>query len=397
MSGNKKSQPKQAVNTPTPKSPYPINQTIRVQIDLPFHQAYYNNPHTPNSICLQINFDNKNKNIPIQISTENSNTKCVQNNQAKLTQHNDDSMCSLTSGYSTSSLISSCSSTASCDSNKSQNTSNRENLLVVNTPLNYESSDLSNIYMNKSEHSNLYDKLTYPNSVSNKARLIKKVTSDDTNSTIYSNGIAFNAENEHFYEDITNCVGYSRKLFKQSSMESNYEQLDNFSSAYVTRSSQIKRLNVTSMLTVPNADITSSFVPRKCIYKREYTVNEIFQNVKKFKEDAIEQELVNTEPTYVNSKFNTDFLKLQADAKSRGSTSEQIKSSVSIIKQIFEIKSQSAVEEKTDSRKRARKLISLNTSQSKELSKAARQATVSTRATRRHVYVNEKLPQPINV
>jgi hypothetical protein len=391
-----------------------MNQTIRVQIDLPsFENPSSVNLHTPNSICLHINFDGKNSATPglVQIVDSNraSARKCASSSrsQTKQTSLHDVSMCSLTSGYSTSSLHSSCSSSASSDSN-SQYLSNQAFCLDTTKHDRPES-----LYVNESH---LYDKLSYPSSVNNKPtrRFMNSTQSDydedEENTTAYSNGINFTqtellahrrVHNQHIYEDITNFSAVT----KSSRSQDFYEQMGHFSA----KSSHVKRLNSheTSLLT--NTSISENYKPRKNVYKREYTVNEIFQNVKKFKEQAQEQETQNrtvqpvakSEPKAEKKSTTT-----KQNNVSQFLTSEQIKSSVSIIKQIFELKSKNENKLADSSLLRSRGEALNRKANATVVESSAKPSVVDQSLSRQpavpfkpkqHTYVNEKILQPIDV
>jgi hypothetical protein len=284
------------------------------------------------------------------------------------------------------------------------------------------------VYVNDESH--LYDKLSYPSSVNAKPtrRFINSTQGDcdndnnhdqDENATAtYSNGIDFTqteschsfSQNQHIYEDITN---FSAVIKLPKSDEANYGQLEQFSA----RSSRVKNLNSheTSLLT--NISIVESYKPRKNVYKREYTVNEIFQNVKKFKEQAAEQEtLSNTlEPPFVKSVLqkpagvNTKTEEVPANNKnkqvssnvSQFLTSEQMKSSVSIIKQIFEMKSNHSNKSvNTTAKKSSDRTLIVPTAESVKSNNTDARTVVKPAVRlrpRQHTYVNEKLLQPIDV
>lgn len=295
---------------------------IRVQIDLPydFHHHNASSNHTPNSICLRIDFD---KTMPISTNTSNRvvssqhqiMTRSATKRMAKehLADIDTMSVCSSTSGYSTSSLISSSSSA---------------DLKPVED---HDINDYMNLNHDESVE-NIYDKLTYTN--------LKNKSHQD--SMAYS--ISCNNQT-NVYEDIKNfCSKSSTYSSSSSSSSEDYENLDNYlssnSSCYSARSSHIKRLNTSSTYSpASTATRGTKRYASTTVYKREYTLNEIFQNVKKFKEQAKELETTPSD--------KEDTLKSQEEDGS--------KSSVKLLKQMFEMKT-------TKSRSDKRKSITTRSS-----------------------------------
>lgn len=204
--------------------------------------------------------------------------------------------------------------------------------------------DLNCNILNKYDAENLYDKLSYSSfgkSSTNNSSL------NYSNQKPKSKQPKKEAESLIIYEEINQFSLFdSRPNEIKAKKIHNYETLNEFcssSSVYTTlsackTSSVVKRLNTNA-----NTSINSSFshqktspiivTSKKSIYKHQYTVNEIVQNAKKFKQQAIEQEILNKSKNAVEStqkktkRSAGEFLK-----------SEQAKSSVSIIKQLFESK-----------------------------------------------------------
>lgn len=111
---------------------------------------------------------------------------------------------------------------------------------------------------------NLYDKLNYP-STAYKTRLVEKRPSTSRSAPTYVNELH---ESDNIYEEISSFL----ELNGKQSNRNNYQNLNNYSTT----------------------------TTNKRVSKREYTINEIFDNLKKFKKQAKEQEHeVNTNYTNV--------------------------------------------------------------------------------------------------
>jgi hypothetical protein len=278
------------------------------------------------------------------------------------------------------------------------------------------SSAQDTVYLNESH---LYDRLSYPNSVTSKTpRQFANASSrtadeeereSDENTTAYSNGINFAHEKtttvrrphhrttQHIYEDITNF-----RAVKLKSEDSSYEhmgELSSASSSYTTRTSQVKRLNAhESPHTTAAYPLSQAYKPKKSIYKREYTVNEIFQNVKKFKEQAKEQEIFNESTTRTVQNSAKSEKPQSTSGSNHLLTSDHIKSSVSIIKQIFEMKSKcdkSVVSSLSTLRATGPKSAVDASKPNQPVTKLA--VEKPSLRPEQHTYVNEKLPPSINV
>jgi hypothetical protein len=396
-----------------------LNPTIRVQIDFPIDQIQNNNNknhlHTPNSICLQINLNNQNsslaKTINTSVTTTTSTTprtfstrNVVKNNDngevklraASSDNLNDLSMCSLTSGYSTSSLLSTASSNASSRGNNAY-LKNNQAFLANNTKidrnlspsLNYANNVVLGGCSNEDETENLYDKLSHSSHHNQKRRY--SISSDEENNTIYSN-VTSTASNymrikpqsyptkkesdNHIYEDITNFK-MGKQVAKSNIKDSSiYENMSEMCTT-TAKSSSIKRFtskNRSINLNESYVNESNEHSSKKYIYKREYTVNEIFQNVKKFKEQAIKQE------SSLNSSISSD--KKPAAAQTLVNqflNNQQIRPSVNIIKQMFELRD-NAMKNSIESSVRTRRMMM---KQRKQIDQ--------------HIYENDPILNPIDV
>lgn len=176
----------------------------------------------------------------------------------------------------------------------------------------------------------------------------KKAASLTTSGYSSSNSSVVNyIQDRSFYaeENIYDKLDYKRRslastnssMSSASSKEDYYEEISNFSqmkSSYENNSAKT--------------------------YKREYTLNEIFQNLKSFKTEAKQQELLNT--TYTDLKPPK---------------------SVNFLKQIFESKSKKSP-------------VTLSPKAIKQV-ETTKDNTKLIKPTIQHVYVNEKILRPINV
>jgi hypothetical protein len=305
-------------------------QSIKLQIELPymensndnikmkksstFTESSFNNEseeeedlNENQTIRLQISFDSRPRFTPRKVNT----------NKQQL-QHTAKKQCS--SGYS--------SSTSSMVNYICANNQEKSFYLANNDSTNnYNSERFSN--------ENIYDKLNYNVSTS-----IKRKSMASVDSSMSSCSAASSSSSNSSFASTSKPKVY-------------YEEISNFSQLHESK----QRTYENDLIKPPPAPQVKSQV-----YKREYTVNEIFQNLELFKIEAKQQE-----------KLNNNYAHKQLADKN--TTTNNKPKSVSFLKQIFETK------------------MTKKTTAVECLSGVKQQQPIK-QQTKQHVYVNEKLSRP---
>lgn len=270
-----------------------MRQSIRLQIDLPIRshgddQYDYTSEHEQdmdepiNKICLQISFDTvngkRNTSRHTILAPTPKKTAVVTTSSGKSALKVKTSSSSSTSGYSSSSSCTSINSNDFYDYRQSdqaflyQNDDSRAN-------------SMNSLFCNDETENNIYDKLNY----NSKRRFSLSSTSSSASYTSTFHEHPFShTEEENIYEEISNFFETSNKQlidsYTSSKNKCSYESLNTCVSS---STSSIKRINTNrEQLNTPKVVNTKSTAFRR----REYTVNEIFQNLNNFKEDAIKNE-----------------------------------------------------------------------------------------------------------
>jgi hypothetical protein len=244
---------------------------------------------------------------------------------------------------------------------------------------------------NRYDTINLYDKLDHASTATTKRRYSLSSdsssssstggTSNATSSSLSSSSSSLasvivaqqQASNsfldvENIYEDISNFC--AKELHDPSMLDKEvYGKLNEFTSA-------------PSVTNTSNGMITRS---TRSSFRREYTVNEIFQNLKTFKEQASQFEKL-----YEHRQPSNNLQQEQPRSHK--------KSSVAALKQIFETSSTSMSASNASILKRIQKVKNLRSfkcdTQSAKMSPIS---TVNVQASVQHTYVNERISAPVNV
>jgi len=310
-------------------------QSIKLQIELPYMENSNDNiKMKKSSTFTESSFNNEseeeeedlneNQTIRLQISFDSRprfTPRKVNINKQQL-QHTAKKQCS--SGYS--------SSTSSMVNYVCANNQEKSFYLADNVSNNYNSERFSN--------ENIYDKLNYNVSTSTKRKSMASV--DSSMSSCSAASSSSSSSNSSF------ASTSKPKVY--------YEEISNFSQLH-----ESKQRTYENDLIKPAPQVKSQ------VYKREYTVNEIFQNLESFKIEAKQQE-----------KLNNNYAHSQQQLADKNTTNISKPKSVSFLKQIFETK------------------ITKKTTAVECLSgvKQQQQQQPIKQQTKQHVYVNEKLSRP---
>lgn len=333
-------------------------KSIRLQIELPLEQQTkpdeFNSSIHHNQCCQQAD-DSQFNTICLQISFDSLNRakNCCANKQFS-------SSSSTSSGYSSS--ASSQINYAWDDGLQAQNL-RRNSINILNKLKKPVASQLPPAPLEFLDDENVYDKLNYT------AKRRYSLSSSDTSSIssssslsasttkIHNNDYSYYGE-EDIYEEISNFCASKNEAFTEYSKSKldacNYSRLEEFKSATSSQSS-IKRINKCNQ--VVGASQSSGVRASRGYYKREYTVNEIFQNLKSFQEDATKLEAISEKKVGEEPAKPVD---------------------VGFLKRIFETK--------TEMKKEV--VVSRPPLPPAQMLKAAQA---------QHVYVNERISKPVNV
>jgi hypothetical protein len=209
---------------------------------------------------------------------------------------------------------------------------------------------------------------------------------------------------EDIYEEIANfCETNSHyKNLKMNTSKNDYETLDEFRSNLLAshmKTGENLSKNASTTASSTRAQHMSTIKPigahfriakvQRYNYKKEYTINEIFQNLHTFKEEAREQELnvsvqqsqPNVEPT-------------QCEISSPNHLKNMKKLPVQLLRQLFEKKQKPSSKQVTNPSeqlaKSSNQLSSDNTIQKPN-------PNIIPSSLKQHIYVNERISKPINV
>lgn len=325
-------------------------QSIKLQIELPIRESNENfKLRKSSTFCdtkqteLEINDDSDddqyNPTIRLQISFDTNSRKQPKRINSNSAKKQTDKASLVTSGYSSS----------LCSSNSSM--INYVHDLKDKSFYLDETNQFQAHINDKYSEENIYDKLNY-NVSSYKRRSLAS-----TNSSMSSNSSSVNSS-------FTRINKPDHKVY--------YEEISNFSQLEqkprIYENEMIKP--AVSIVKKTQPVITNPIRQTLTNYRREYTVNEIFQNLKSFKHEAQQQE-----------ELNGNYLDIK-DIK-------QQPKSVSFLKQIFETKKTKS------STKPSQCLLADNLAtriQSKELVKQS-----INEETKQHIYVNDKISRLLNI
>lgn len=345
-----------------------------------------------NTIRFQISFDSSSNVITSpRISTINTNRKQSSFGNVQAKKNDSSRASSLTSGYFSSTSDYNDTDT---DTDTVHNRHSRQN---PNLSLNLENINNScqkrrnsiNAFQDTNSNSkilrcsnrytaNLYDKLdhattkrryslssdstaTGPSSLSSSSSSLASVVVAQQ----LSNANSFN-DTENIYEDISNFC--AKDIHDRSPTKHEmYGKLAEFAS-------ENKQMDVS---------VNTTSRTTRSSFKREYTVNEIFQNLKSFKEQATHMEKLYEHPNV--------FAKSTDEPRSQ-------KKSVAALKQMFESSSTSCISSNASILKRIQKVKQLRHFKNEnQCNKAASPVVARVEELVPHTYVNERISTPVNV